>query len=92
VFATGAGAIARRTIGFTVLGGMIAASTLAIFIVPVLFVIITRVSYGQKRLSYLQAHHEELMEKAQKVEQQNIDPELEYDLQKSRDLNTPVKE
>lgn len=44
-FATGAGAVARNTIGFTVLGGMIAASTLAILIVPVLFVIITRLSY-----------------------------------------------
>ena len=43
-FATGAGAVARNTIGFTVLGGMIAASTLAILIVPVLFVIITRLS------------------------------------------------
>ncbi|HEV2355716.1 MAG TPA: efflux RND transporter permease subunit, partial [Puia sp.] len=31
VLATGAGAIARRTIGFTVLGGMTAASTIAIF-------------------------------------------------------------
>jgi HAE1 family hydrophobic/amphiphilic exporter-1 len=92
VFATGAGAVARRTIGFTVLGGMLAASTIAIFIVPVLFVLITRVSYGQTKLSYLQAHHEELMEKARKVEQQNIDAELEYDLQKSREINTPVQE
>ncbi|MGD0754323.1 MAG: efflux RND transporter permease subunit [Bacteroidales bacterium] len=78
-FATGAGAVARNTIGFTVLGGMLAASTLAILIVPVLFVIITRFSYGKKKLAYLQAHHEELMEKAIKVEQQNIDPELEYE-------------
>jgi HAE1 family hydrophobic/amphiphilic exporter-1 len=92
VFATGAGAIARRTIGFTVLGGMLAATTLAIFIVPVLFVVITRVSYGQKKLASLQAHHEELMEKARKVEQQNIDPELEYDLLKSRELTPPVQE
>jgi hydrophobic/amphiphilic exporter-1 (mainly G- bacteria), HAE1 family len=79
-FATGAGAVARNTIGFTVLGGMLAASTLAIIIVPVLFVIITRFSYGKKKLGYLLAHHEELMEKARKVEQQNIDPELEYEL------------
>ena len=53
VLATGAGAVARRTIGFTVLGGMLAASTIAIFIVPVLFVVITRVSYGKKKLEYL---------------------------------------
>jgi len=92
VFATGAGAIARRTIGFTVLGGMLAASTLAIFIVPVLFVIITRLSYGREKLAYLHAHHDELMEKSKRVEQQNIDPELEYDLQKSRELHKLVPE
>ena len=87
VFASGAGAVARRTIGYTVLGGMLAASTLAIFIVPVLFVLITRASYGKKKLDYLKAHHEELMEKARKVEEQSIDPELEFEIQKSRDLH-----
>jgi HAE1 family hydrophobic/amphiphilic exporter-1 len=87
VFATGAGAVARRTIGYTVLGGMLAASTLAIFIVPVLFVLITRASYGKKKLDYLRAHHDDLMEKARKVEQQSIDPELEFEIQKSRDLH-----
>ena len=84
VFASGAGAVARKTIGFTVLGGMIAASTLAIFIVPVLFVVITKVSYGKKQLQYLQDHHEDLMEKAKKAEQQNIDPELEYEIEHER--------
>ena len=79
-FATGAGAVARNTIGFTVLGGMIAASTLAILIVPVLFVIITRFSYGKKELDYLQVHHEELMVREKKIEQQKIDPELEYEM------------
>ena len=57
-----------------------AASTLAILIVPVLFVIITRISYGKKELDYLQAHHEELMEREKKIEQQKIDPELEYEM------------
>lgn len=47
---TGAGAQARSTIGWTVLGGMIAATALAIFIVPVLFVLITRLTYGTKKL------------------------------------------
>ncbi len=91
-FSTGAGAVARRTIGFTVLGGMLAATTLAIFIVPVLFVIITRLSYGREKLEYLHAHHEELMEKAKKVEQQNIDPELEYDLHRSREIHNLAQE
>jgi HAE1 family hydrophobic/amphiphilic exporter-1 len=89
VFATGAGAVARKTIGLTVFGGMLAASTLAIFIVPVLFVVITRLSYGKAQLEYLQAHHTDLMEKAKKVEAEDIDPELEYEIQKSRDLHKP---
>jgi HAE1 family hydrophobic/amphiphilic exporter-1 len=89
VLATGAGAIARRTIGYTVLGGMTAASTLAIFIVPVLFVVISRLSYGKERLAWLKANHEDLMEKARKVEGQEIDAELEYELQKSRDRHKP---
>ncbi|MBP7557126.1 MAG: multidrug efflux RND transporter permease subunit [Chitinophagaceae bacterium] len=47
-FASGAAAESRKTIGWTVFGGMIAATTLAIFVVPVLFVLITRLSYGKK--------------------------------------------
>ncbi len=43
-FASGAGAEARKTIGWTVFGGMLAATTLAIFVVPVLFVAITKLS------------------------------------------------
>ena len=53
-FASGAGANARKTIGWTVFGGMLSATMLSIFIVPVLFVIITRVSYGKKKLQALQ--------------------------------------
>ena len=34
----------------------------------------------------MKAHHEELMEKERKVEEQNIDPELEFEIQKSREL------
>ena len=84
VLATGAGAVARNTIGVTVLGGMLASTTISIFIVPVLFVLFTRLSYGKKKLAWLQAHHDELMEKAQKVEAQNIDPELEYEIEEAK--------
>jgi len=48
-FASGAGAEARSTIGWTVLGGMLFATFLGIFIIPVLFVLITRVAF-RKRL------------------------------------------
>jgi hydrophobic/amphiphilic exporter-1 (mainly G- bacteria), HAE1 family len=43
-FATGAAAESRKTIGWTVFGGMLAATTLAIFVVPVLFVLIMKIS------------------------------------------------
>ena len=65
VFATGAGAVARRTIGVTVLGGMVAASSIAIFIVPVLFVVIVKIAYGKKQLEYMAAHKDELKKKAE---------------------------
>src|SRR5690606_20702028 len=48
-FSPGAGAVSRQTIGCTVFGGMSTATFVAIFIVPVLFVIITRLSYGKKK-------------------------------------------
>ena len=54
-FASGAAAESRKTIGWTVFGGMLAATTLAIFIVPVLFVLITRLAYGKKKLEELRA-------------------------------------
>jgi HAE1 family hydrophobic/amphiphilic exporter-1 len=43
--ASGAGAQARKTIGWTVFGGMLAATTLAIFVVPVLYVAITKLAH-----------------------------------------------
>ncbi len=85
VLASGAGAVARRTIGFTVMGGMIAATSMAIFTVPVLFVVISGMSYGKKRLEYLKAHHDELLEKQRIINEQNIDPALEFDLKKKEE-------
>ena len=54
VFASGAGAQARQTIGWTVFGGMLAATSLAVFIVPVLFYTITKLAYGKKKLAELE--------------------------------------
>ncbi len=42
VFATGAGASARKSIGITVFSGMLASTCLAVLFVPSLFVIIQR--------------------------------------------------
>jgi HAE1 family hydrophobic/amphiphilic exporter-1 len=57
-FAEGAGAVARETIGWTVIGGMLAATFLAIFAVPVLFLFITRLAYGQRKLRELEAAYQ----------------------------------
>jgi HAE1 family hydrophobic/amphiphilic exporter-1 len=47
-FSAGAGAEARKTIGWTVAGGMVAASSLAIFVVPVLYVLVTKIATRRK--------------------------------------------
>jgi HAE1 family hydrophobic/amphiphilic exporter-1 len=47
-FASGSGAVARRILGSTVIGGMIAASAIAIFLIPVTFYVIERISGAQK--------------------------------------------
>ncbi len=67
-FATGAAAESRKTIGWTVFGGMMAATSLAIFVVPVLFVLITKLSYGRK----LKKIREE-QEKQSQIDQAIID-------------------
>src|SRR6201993_2610662 len=47
-FATGSGAVARRVLGSTVIGGMIAASGIAIFLIPVTFYVIERIFTAQR--------------------------------------------
>ena len=45
----GSGAVARRVLGSTVIGGMIAASAIAIFLIPVTFYVIERLFAGAQR-------------------------------------------
>jgi len=47
-FASGSGAVARRVLGSTVIGGMIAASAIAIFLIPVTFYVIERLFAERK--------------------------------------------
>ncbi|HEV3394202.1 MAG TPA: multidrug efflux RND transporter permease subunit [Chthoniobacterales bacterium] len=47
-FASGSGAVARRILGSTVIGGMIAASAIAIFLIPVTFYVIERFAAGHE--------------------------------------------
>src|SRR6266498_5298734 len=46
--ASGAGSVARQIMGTTVIGGMIAASAIAIFLIPVTFYVIERLFAGRK--------------------------------------------
>jgi HAE1 family hydrophobic/amphiphilic exporter-1 len=43
-FASGSGAVSRRIMGTTVIGGMLAASFLAIFLIPVTFYVVEKIS------------------------------------------------
>lgn len=56
MLSTGAGAFSRQTIGWTVFGGMSVATLLGIFIIPVLFYVITKMAYGKKKLAELEAN------------------------------------
>ncbi|MEP6714071.1 MAG: multidrug efflux RND transporter permease subunit [Terriglobia bacterium] len=51
LYATGAGAASRRSLGTAVFSGMVAATVLAVFIVPVLYVVIDRVAERGKSRS-----------------------------------------
>ncbi len=59
VMATGAGSASQRAIGTGVMGGMIAATVLAVFFVPVFFVVIRRIFKGSERQRKLYAAHME---------------------------------
>jgi HAE1 family hydrophobic/amphiphilic exporter-1 len=49
--ASGAGAISRRVLGTAVIGGMLAASLLAIFLIPVSFDVVQRIAHRGKKES-----------------------------------------
>jgi len=56
VLATGAGSASQRAIGTGVISGMISATTLAVFFVPVFFVLVRRLFKGSERQRRLYAH------------------------------------
>jgi hydrophobic/amphiphilic exporter-1 (mainly G- bacteria), HAE1 family len=47
--ATGAGSVGRQIMGTTVIGGMLAATGMAIFIIPALYVLVERLASGRKQ-------------------------------------------
>jgi multidrug efflux pump len=58
VIAGGAGAASQRAIGTGVMGGMITATALGVFFVPVFFVVIRRIFKGSERQRKKYAHEE----------------------------------
>ncbi|QGZ39212.1 multidrug efflux pump [Pseudoduganella flava] len=65
VVASGAGSASQRAIGTGVMGGMITATVLAVFLVPVFFVVIRRIFKGSERQRRLAAHELDLPETKQ---------------------------
>jgi multidrug efflux pump len=56
VLASGAGSAGQRAIGTGVMGGMIAATSLAVFFVPIFFVLVRRMFKGSERQRKMYAH------------------------------------
>jgi len=59
VIASGAGSASQRAIGTGVLGGMITGAGLAVFFVPVFFVVVRTLFKGSKRQHDVERHHAE---------------------------------
>jgi multidrug efflux pump len=57
VIATGAGSASQRAIGTGVMGGMITATALAVFLVPVFFVVVRKFFKGSERQRQMYAAH-----------------------------------
>jgi HAE1 family hydrophobic/amphiphilic exporter-1 len=49
--ATGAGGLSRQVIGFVVIGGMTAASMIAIFLIPLSFYLVEKITHRKKKLT-----------------------------------------
>ncbi len=59
VLASGAGSASQRAIGTGVMGGMITATALAVFLVPVFYVVVSRLFKGSERQRRRWAHESE---------------------------------
>ncbi|MEO8170954.1 MAG: efflux RND transporter permease subunit, partial [Oxalobacteraceae bacterium] len=67
VLASGAGSAAQRAIGTGVMSGMIAATLLAVFLVPIFFVVVRTLFKGSERQRKMYASHKQI-----DVENENV--------------------
>jgi HAE1 family hydrophobic/amphiphilic exporter-1 len=63
-FASGAGAASRRILGTVVVAGMLTATLLAIFLIPVLYVIVERLAGSERKMEARLASRLEMPEEA----------------------------
>lgn len=70
---SGAGAASRTAIGTTVLGGMFAATFLAIFFVPLFFVLIGKITHREDKRT---SHSDEQLDDNQAVEEEPIEGKI----------------
>jgi hydrophobic/amphiphilic exporter-1 (mainly G- bacteria), HAE1 family len=47
--ASGAGAVARQVMGTTVIGGMLAATLVGVFLIPAIFYVVERISGAERQ-------------------------------------------
>ena len=64
---TGAGSGSQRAIGTGVMGGMITATALAVFLVPVFFVVVRKIFKGSERQRKLYTGHKNIDVESQHV-------------------------
>jgi HAE1 family hydrophobic/amphiphilic exporter-1 len=74
MFATGAGAASRQSIGTTVFGGMVAATVLSLVFVPVFYAVIEQLRERRGEKEPAKGHHDA-------PQQQEIEPTAEPALQ-----------
>jgi len=77
VNATGAGAASRQSLGTAVFGGMLAATVLAVFFVPVFFVVMQRLSEFRRRRP-VEASREDRVEDSMPVGEPSVVHEPEF--------------
>ena len=68
MFASGAGAASRQSIGTTVFGGMVAATTLTLIFVPVFYALIERAREGRAAPAAERRAHADFAPRAEAAE------------------------
>jgi multidrug efflux pump subunit AcrB len=77
IIASGAGAISRQHIGWTVFGGLLMATAVGTFIVAVTYVMITKLAYSKKELEKFKEKAEEAKNKKEDKKQDEAEDQAD---------------